>query len=279
VSGPGIRSRHCSRCCDYWAASLTTTLNIGHRHLLPSIGHVHPVGLVAVAHPRARRPAAAALGLAACTALICLWTFPNYLAFFKASSGGDDAWHYLVDSNLDWGQEHSTLASFMARERRTYRRPAPDLWLPLRSHADAVLGRARSSCRRPLDGRCHCAPSSRHVLHQCHPSARSLSADVGAVAGNWEERFQDRSRALVLLTAGFPPRNARSRTHNPRSMFAALGAGVSPAGYVRLLAPTPGTRADAVLQRRGSLIHRLDEPTLQSLLQAGPPAQMGRFAE
>jgi len=46
----------------YWAASLTTTLNIGHRHLLP----VYPLTFILLgslpALTRARRPAAAALG-------------------------------------------------------------------------------------------------------------------------------------------------------------------------------------------------------------------------
>jgi hypothetical protein len=61
---------------------------------------------------------------------------------------------------------------------------------------------------------------------------------------SWEERFQDRSRALALPTP-LPPEEREP---------------------------------DAVLNG-AILIHRLDEPTLQSLLQAGPPAQMGRSAE
>ena len=105
----------------YWAASLTTTLNIGHRHLLP----VYPVTFILLGSLPALTRARGGLrrlswALAACTALVCLWTFPNHLAFSNGIVRRDDAWHYLVDSNLDWGEEHSTLASFMARERRTH---------------------------------------------------------------------------------------------------------------------------------------------------------------
>jgi hypothetical protein len=55
--------------------------------------------------------------------LLCLWqatatarAFPHYLAYFNELIGGPrNGWKYLVDSNLDWGQELKGLRAWMAR--------------------------------------------------------------------------------------------------------------------------------------------------------------------
>ncbi|HEY6357390.1 MAG TPA: hypothetical protein VIX35_04050, partial [Vicinamibacterales bacterium] len=42
------------------------------------------------------------------------WVFPHYLAYFNESIGGPShGYRYLVDSNLDWGQELKDLKRFM----------------------------------------------------------------------------------------------------------------------------------------------------------------------
>ncbi len=91
----------------YCAAAATSGLNIGHRHILP----LYPLIFVAVgALPRvvAARPrlelALAALLLAHASSSLA--ACPRYLSYFNFIAGGSsNAWRYLVDSNLDWGQD------------------------------------------------------------------------------------------------------------------------------------------------------------------------------
>ncbi len=262
----------------YWAASVTTTLNIGHRHLLP----IYPVVFVLLGSLPALTQARPGLrrlpwSLAACTALICLWTFPNYLSFFNGIVRRDEAWHYLVDSNLDWGQEHSTIASFTARERRTYGDQHPIYGClfgptPMQSlGADPILMPTAFDDvpLPPLGPGTYCV-SATHLQGVYLPM-------WGPWRASWEERFQDRSRALALLTPLSP--EEREKLYGiPPEMFARIGGEFHLLEYHRLLAQLREREPDAVLNG-AILIHRLDEPTLRSLLQAGPPAQMGRFAE
>jgi hypothetical protein len=45
----------------------------------------------------------------------CAWISPNYLAFFNALSGGPgNGPRYLVDSNIDWGQDVKKLKKWLA---------------------------------------------------------------------------------------------------------------------------------------------------------------------
>jgi hypothetical protein len=99
----------------YWVFSLTSGLNIGHRHILP----VYPVLFVMaagaaawVAHPL-RWVGAAVLGLAAWFAAESIWIRPHYLAYFNELVGPSDAWNHVVDSSLDWGQDLPTVKSWM----------------------------------------------------------------------------------------------------------------------------------------------------------------------
>lgn len=103
----------------YVAISLTSNLNIGHRHLLP----LYPVlfigagGIVAVGAARWRQLLAVAI--LALAAIESASVRPHYLAFFNASVGGpSQGWRHLVDSSLDWGQDVPALAAWLQRERR-----------------------------------------------------------------------------------------------------------------------------------------------------------------
>lgn len=96
--------------------------NIGMRHVL----FVAPllavwIGRLAAAPLWRARPRLMRRGVAAaCASLIVvtLAAWPHYLAYFNAASGGSDNGHtYLLDSNIDWGQDLITLRDYMARER------------------------------------------------------------------------------------------------------------------------------------------------------------------
>lgn len=100
----------------YWITSLTSHLNIGDRHILPT----YPVLFIAAgafgAWLDSRRPLAALL-----VGALALWHVgeawrarPNYLAYFNPIAGGpDNAWRHLVDSSLDWGQDLPALKTWV----------------------------------------------------------------------------------------------------------------------------------------------------------------------
>jgi len=99
----------------YWAASLTSHLNIGHRHILPTYPALFIFcGTLGWAAVRARRQAwsagIVAFGLVAALAggqvLSAAGIHPFYLAYFSPLVGGPEKGNrHLVDSSLDWGQD------------------------------------------------------------------------------------------------------------------------------------------------------------------------------
>jgi hypothetical protein len=102
-----------------WSA-LSSSLNIGYRHLLPIIPLVMIltgiVGPVVIGLSRDRRMLAAAA-----TAALLLWhageslaVAPHYLAYFNAFAGGPSkGYRHLVDSSLDWGQDLPSLKDWL----------------------------------------------------------------------------------------------------------------------------------------------------------------------
>jgi hypothetical protein len=102
----------------YWAMVLSSSLNIGHRHLLPVYppllvlagAAVAPVGRLS----RVRRGVVLVLAL-----LLVSDSFrihPHYLAYFNRIAGGPaNAYRHLVDSSLDWGQDLIGLSTRLRR--------------------------------------------------------------------------------------------------------------------------------------------------------------------
>jgi hypothetical protein len=92
----------------YWATSLASHLNIGHRHILPTYSVLFIAAGWLGRWLDLRRPLATAL----VSGLVCwhigasLHARPDYLAYFNELVGGSkNGSRYLVDSSLDWGQE------------------------------------------------------------------------------------------------------------------------------------------------------------------------------
>jgi len=85
--------------------AIQSKYDIGERHILP----LYPFALLIAGaiweHLKARRPAMilllVLLGLNAADALRCA---PDYLTYFNVLVKPTNSWHYLTDSNLDWGQ-------------------------------------------------------------------------------------------------------------------------------------------------------------------------------
>jgi hypothetical protein len=115
---------------DEWAMLLAVLLffclamfirqNIGLRYVLP----VYPLIFIFTAvqlhwlYSRGGRwrPIVASVVVALVTfvALSSLRTYPHYLAYFNELAGGpQNGWRYLVDSNLDWGQDLPGLKTYV----------------------------------------------------------------------------------------------------------------------------------------------------------------------
>ncbi|MEJ1973230.1 MAG: glycosyltransferase family 39 protein [Lacunisphaera sp.] len=92
----------------YWAISLTSHLNIGHRHLLPT----YPVLFIWLGCWAASLAASGWRGRGTIAALLAahvaasVSVAPHFLAFFNRLAGGPaNGYRLLVDSSLDWGQD------------------------------------------------------------------------------------------------------------------------------------------------------------------------------
>lgn len=104
----------------YFAFALTTDINLGYRHLLPLLPFL-AVFIAAVlawladSFPRQQRLGQlAVVGLLVWLGGSTVWLAPHYLAFFNALAGGPNGgWRYLVDSNIDWGQDLGGLKEWL----------------------------------------------------------------------------------------------------------------------------------------------------------------------
>jgi Dolichyl-phosphate-mannose-protein mannosyltransferase len=104
----------------FLALTMTQNINIGHRHVLA----LYPFLFVAASRvaslawaARGRGSAAAraaVVGLSVLYAASVLRVHPHYLAYFNEAAGGPaQGWRWLVDSNVDWGQDLPGLKAYM----------------------------------------------------------------------------------------------------------------------------------------------------------------------
>ncbi len=110
----------------YFCIASASRLNIGHRHILP----IYPFLIVmagslvpwATSRRALVRGGLAALGVWYIFSSVSI--FPHYLAYFNELAGGPDGgYRYLVDSNLDWGQDLKGLKRYMDAHQ------IPRVWL------------------------------------------------------------------------------------------------------------------------------------------------------
>ena len=102
----------------YFGIASASRMNIGHRHILP----IYPFLFVlagSLISAAMRQAAPLKRGLMAVVYLAwyifsCVSIFPHYLAYFNELTGGPEyGYRYLVDSNLDWGQDLKGLKRYM----------------------------------------------------------------------------------------------------------------------------------------------------------------------
>ena len=109
----------------FFTVSMTSTINIGLRHILPIYPFLYVSAAVALVRVRFRFSRVLLASVLTLQALECASIYPHYLAFFNAFSGGPaNGPKYLVDSNIDWGQDLKKLARWLDAHgtRRVYLR-------------------------------------------------------------------------------------------------------------------------------------------------------------
>lgn len=97
----------------YGCTSITARLNIGHRHLLPLYPILYILAGVASAWLTSRAGMLLVGGCVAWLAAANAGIHPHYLSYFNELIGGPaDAHLFVVDSNIDWGQDLKRLAAY-----------------------------------------------------------------------------------------------------------------------------------------------------------------------
>lgn len=101
----------------FGALSIIGHVDIGLRHILPVYPFLYALAGVGLSRMRWRFRSAVIAAVLATVAIESLAAFPYYTAFFNALAGGSkNGPKYLVDSNIDWGQDLKRLGQFsMAR--------------------------------------------------------------------------------------------------------------------------------------------------------------------
>jgi len=104
----------------YWVYSMNSSLNIGVRHLLPTMPFIYILTTAGLKNWVNSRRFASILKF--CLILFFLfwfvlemiWAYPFYLSYFNQAAGGiDKGYRIVTDSNYDWGQDLKRLATFM----------------------------------------------------------------------------------------------------------------------------------------------------------------------
>ena len=103
----------------YWAAAVTSSFNLGQRHLLPTYPLLFILAGSATFWFRNKHiwPATCVVAVSVLV-VVSSWNIrPHYLAYFNRLVGGPrQGYRHLVDSSLDWGQDLPGLRDWLERE-------------------------------------------------------------------------------------------------------------------------------------------------------------------
>ncbi|HSH03576.1 MAG TPA: phospholipid carrier-dependent glycosyltransferase, partial [Anaerolineae bacterium] len=103
----------------YFIFCLTSSLNIGYRYMLPMLPFLWLFTAIYLFAPGMKRLAyqqvvqAGAGGLIVVLIGLSVGQWPDYIPFFNQLVG-EEGWHILADSNVDWGQDLPALAEWQA---------------------------------------------------------------------------------------------------------------------------------------------------------------------
>lgn len=102
----------------YWGVAITSSLNIGHRHILPTYPALFILAGGASWWFSRNRSLPRILMSAMIVWLIAetVFTYPNFLTYFNEVAGGPkNGYEHLVDSSLDWGQDLPALKGWIEK--------------------------------------------------------------------------------------------------------------------------------------------------------------------
>lgn len=282
----------------YWAFALTSHLNIGHRHILPTYPPMLMLAGAAALWLSPVRSASPAKGatqspstmtanrmqswlVLGCTALFCLesaWIWPNYLAYFNLLAGGPaQGYRRLVDASLDWGQDLPALKKWLEHEgldnspgRRVYlayfgvANPAyyqiPATMLPSIGITDKL-----DDFQLPWEPGTYCF------------SATVLQNVYGAFPGRWCQKYEEIYRALrqnlsILDSAADDPARLKQLVAESggENQVAAWRLGYQQLRLARLCKFLLKREPDAQINH-SILVYRVSQADLKKALDGPPP--------
>ena len=96
------------------AMTLLTDINLGLRYVLPALPFLHILGGSAMTSGRSRSWQVACAIMLVSNIGNAVWIHPNEFAYFNGFAGGmKNGRNWLIDSNLDWGQDLRSLARWL----------------------------------------------------------------------------------------------------------------------------------------------------------------------
>lgn len=122
LTARGTQQRSCSLflllpVALYWVSVLPSDLNLGYRHLLPTLPLLYVWIACVLGSPRSRWLPRIRNALLAWVMVEALVIAPHFLAYFNPIGGGpEEGWRILADSNLDWGQDLKRLRAHLEAE-------------------------------------------------------------------------------------------------------------------------------------------------------------------
>ena len=101
----------------YWAVTLQGSLNLGIRHLMPTVPFVLlMIGYALAPIVNAKKNVLAKSIIAALLAFLIYSTvtnFPHYISYFNELTAKDKRYTRMIDSSLDWGQDFLRLKQYI----------------------------------------------------------------------------------------------------------------------------------------------------------------------
>ncbi len=181
----------------YGGAAITTSLNIGHRHILP----IYPPLFILCGAAALLFRGLQQRGIALLISLLIFWQVgesfavrPDYLSYFNELAGGPrNGYRHLVDSSVDWGQELPGLRAWLTsnispndRVYLSYFGSADPRWYGI----DAIsLPAGDGKSRTRLEGGIYCI------------SATNLEQVYSRAMGQWARPYERYYQRLLAKAA------------------------------------------------------------------------------
>jgi 4-amino-4-deoxy-L-arabinose transferase-like glycosyltransferase len=250
----------------YWGAAIVSSINIGHRHMLPTYPAMFILAGGAAGWLSRRTWLAAGVVAALVVAFVVQSArgYPHYLAYFNPLLPRETAYRQLADSNLDWGQDLPGLKRFLNRDHDVANHGERVYLAYFGTGSPEYYGIEAE--RLPVTVDLPQTPELRAGIYCI--SATALANVYGEAPGRWNRYFEDLYRDALLAmsqqaASGQKPPIEEQRTMDRLLLWLRLARLYA---YLRQRAPDAHVGYSI-------LIFRLGEEQLQAALE-GPPAEL-----